>query len=117
MIFIFYNTFTQSFNLHSYCLNNPLKYTNPDGKWVWAIPNLIAIFGIGNTVAHATRGDINNVGDGLKYFAQGAVAGYVLSGIAQYTPMLASCYTSVQANIGIGGTEEMKNMKMYPPYE
>ena len=26
--------FSQSFNRYSYCLNNPLKYTDPDGEWV-----------------------------------------------------------------------------------
>ncbi|GHT17571.1 hypothetical protein FACS189429_1920 [Bacteroidia bacterium] len=25
--------FTQSFNRYSYCLNNPFKYTDPDGNW------------------------------------------------------------------------------------
>lgn len=25
--------FSQSFNRYSYCLNNPLKYTDPDGEW------------------------------------------------------------------------------------
>jgi hypothetical protein len=25
--------FTQSFNRYSYCLNNPLKYTDPSGQW------------------------------------------------------------------------------------
>ena len=26
--------FSQSFNRYAYCLNNPLKYTDPDGEWV-----------------------------------------------------------------------------------
>jgi RHS repeat-associated protein len=29
-------SFTQSLNRYSYCLNNPLKYTDPSGeKWNW----------------------------------------------------------------------------------
>ena len=28
--------FTQSFNRYAYCLNNPLKYTDPDGE-LWNI--------------------------------------------------------------------------------
>ena len=27
--------FSQSFNRYSYCLNNPLIYTDPDGEWFW----------------------------------------------------------------------------------
>ncbi len=26
--------FTQNFNRYSYCLNNPLKYNDPDGEWI-----------------------------------------------------------------------------------
>jgi RHS repeat-associated protein len=32
--------FTQSFNRYSYCLNNPLVYTDPDGELIWIIPNI-----------------------------------------------------------------------------
>jgi RHS repeat-associated protein len=27
--------FSQSFNRYSYCLNNPLKYTDPSGNFIW----------------------------------------------------------------------------------
>ena len=30
--------FSQSFNRYSYCLNNPLKYTDPDGEFFFIIP-------------------------------------------------------------------------------
>jgi hypothetical protein len=41
------------------------------------------IFGTGNLIAHAERGDINNFGDGLKYFGQGALVGAAIgTGIA-----------------------------------
>jgi RHS repeat-associated protein len=29
--------FTQSFNRYSYCLNNPLMYTDPSGEFIWTI--------------------------------------------------------------------------------
>jgi len=32
--------FTQSFNRYSYCLNNPLIYTDPSGELFWIIPNI-----------------------------------------------------------------------------
>ena len=30
--------FSQSFNRYSYCLNNPLKYTDPSGEIIWFVP-------------------------------------------------------------------------------
>ncbi|MGI6310729.1 MAG: RHS repeat-associated core domain-containing protein [Bacteroidales bacterium] len=68
--------FTQNFNRYSYCLNNLLKYTDPDGEFAWfPIIALAVIFGGYNTAIHAQQGDIDNFWDGLGYFAQGAVAG------------------------------------------
>ena len=32
--------FSQNFNRYSYCLNNPLVYTDPDGELIWIIPNI-----------------------------------------------------------------------------
>lgn len=44
--------FSQSFNRYSYCLNNPLKYTDPDGEWF--LGTLLSAFTdlIGNVVSH-----------------------------------------------------------------
>ena len=33
--------FSQSFNRYSYCLNNPLKYVDRDGKVFWLVPILV----------------------------------------------------------------------------
>ena len=35
--------FTQNFNRYSYCLNNPLKYVDKDGKILWFIPVIAAV--------------------------------------------------------------------------
>jgi RHS repeat-associated protein len=37
----------QCLNRYSYCLNNPLKYTDPSGHFVWALAFLYCIPGIG----------------------------------------------------------------------
>jgi RHS repeat-associated protein len=70
--------FTQNFNRFSYCVNNPLKYTDPSGDFFW-IPVIAGavIYGVWNTAVHMERGDIHNFWDGLGYFAQGAVVGAV----------------------------------------
>ncbi len=34
--------FTQNFNRYSYCLNNPLKYNDPDGEFIFTLAALIA---------------------------------------------------------------------------
>ena len=68
---------SQNFNSYSYCLNNPLKYTDPSGEF----GNLIigaAIEGIFNWASHGFQLNAK----GLGYFATGAVAGAVGAGLA-----------------------------------
>lgn len=66
----------QSFNRYSYCLNNPLKYVDPDGEW-FGIDDLIAALAGGtiNVLANAFSGDIHSLGQGLSLFGVGALAG------------------------------------------
>ena len=63
---------TQSYNRYSYVLNNPLKYTDPDGEWVHILAGAL-IGGFINGLMHANQG----VDGFLKGFAIGAVAGAV----------------------------------------
>jgi len=82
--------FTQSHNRYSYGMNNPLIFTDPDGELAWFVVPIICavIFAAGNTATHAINGDINNFGDGLKYFAQGAVTGFALGCVWQFAPYI-----------------------------
>jgi RHS repeat-associated protein len=63
--------FSQSFNRYSYCLNNPLVYTDPDGN----NPLLIAAFlgGVFNVLTHMDQ--IHGMGDFATAFGIGAIAG------------------------------------------
>jgi len=64
---------SQNFNRYSYCLNNPLKYTDPSGE-LFGIDDMI-IFTVLNAIIGGAQADINggNWGDGaLKGAAIGA---------------------------------------------
>jgi hypothetical protein len=70
-------TNAQSYNRYSYCLNNPLKYTDPDGEWI-QIPILAVIYGVMNVVSQ--RNNINNFWEGLGAFIVGGGEG-ALTGV------------------------------------
>lgn len=67
---------SQNFNRYSYCLNNPLKYTDPSGEFFW-VPIIVGalIGGAVNLGIKACNGQINSFGDGLAAFGIGAIAG------------------------------------------
>jgi hypothetical protein len=71
-------TNAQAYNRYSYCINNPLKYTDPDGEWV----NLVigAVIG-GTTNVLFNLKNIDNFWQGLGYFGIGAVAGALSAGV------------------------------------
>jgi RHS repeat-associated protein len=60
---------TQGLNRYSYCGNNPVMYSDPDGELSLLIGGLI------NLILHIQQGDVGNFWQGLGYFAQGAIAG------------------------------------------
>ena len=62
--------FSQNFNRYTYCLNNPLIYTDPSGEF-WHLIIGAAIGGAINWVANGA--DLS--WEGLSYFATGAVSG------------------------------------------
>jgi RHS repeat-associated protein len=86
---------SQSFNRYSYCLNNPLKYTDPDGELWWIVAAGIA-GGLVNLGIKACNGQIHGWGDGLMAFGIGFAAGAV--GAATGGAAL-----SVAGGAGIGG--------------
>ena len=77
--------FTQSFNRYSYALNNPLKYTDPDGE----NPILVAML-VGATInglmAGAQMGTSGN-GSFLDGFWRGALVGAATGALASITPL------------------------------
>ena len=67
----------QNYNRYSYCLNNPLKYTDPSGEF-W---HLVIGAGIGGFVNWVTHG-AEFSWKGLGYFGVGAVAGALGVGVS-----------------------------------
>ena len=71
----------QNYNRYTYCLNNPLKYTDPSGEY-FLIDDLIAaaIGGVINLASNIISGNINGsfgecIGKGLAAFGAGAIGG------------------------------------------
>jgi len=68
--------FSQSFNRYSYCLNNPLRYVDKDGKIFWLVPVAMgALAGMTSLGIQAHLGNVHNFGDALFYFGLGAASG------------------------------------------
>jgi RHS repeat-associated protein len=61
-----------NYNRYSYCLNNPFKYTDPDGEWIWIVVGAV-IGGVINVAIHWDQ--IGNFGQGLAAFGIGAAGG------------------------------------------
>ncbi len=72
----------QNYNRYSYCLNNPLKYTDPDGEIIW-MPIIIAAAMGG---VQGTMVGLQNDAEGwnlVGYIAGGAALGALSGGMAQ----------------------------------
>ena len=69
--------FTQSFNRYSYCLNNPLLYTDPTGE-IFVIDDILFAAAIGafiNVAFQGMSGNISSAGDFFLAAGVGALAG------------------------------------------
>ena len=81
---------SQSFNRYSYCLNNPLKYTDPTGE-VWWVPIVVgavigsAVSGASYAISTWVTGGKWKAGDFWKSVGMGAFSGALSAGIGQVT--------------------------------
>jgi RHS repeat-associated protein len=64
--------FSQNFNRYSYCLNNPLMFTDPDGEFIIEAMMIGAFI---NAAIQTATGNVNNVGDFFLAAGIGAVSG------------------------------------------
>jgi hypothetical protein len=92
---------------YGYCGGNPVIRIDPNGEFFWIVVGVAAaVFAVGNTVAHAIRGDIHGWGDFFKYMGQGALAG-AMFGATMQIPIIGNImqgYAMGQLGIGLGGT-------------
>ena len=78
-------TSSQNFNRYAYCVNNPLKYIDPDGNLAWFVPVIIGA-AIGGIHAAANHDNvlggiiIGGVVGALSAWTGGAAAGIVKAG-------------------------------------
>ena len=69
--------FTQAFNRYSYCMNNPVMYSDPTGE-VFVIDDIIAAAVLGaifNSFTQIVAGNVNNTGDFFLAAGIGALSG------------------------------------------
>jgi len=90
--------FTQSFNRYSYCLNNPLKYTDPDGEW-FLIDDAIAA-AVGGVINLATNWkNIDNFWEGLGSFGAGAANAWLTLNLGPVGAAIGGGITGAVNNI------------------
>lgn len=65
---------SQNFNRYSYCLNNPLKYTDPTGEWVESV--VMGVVGGAVNLAMNAK-NVDNFGEGALAFGVGFVKGFL----------------------------------------
>lgn len=79
-------------------------FTDPTGE-LWFIPILIGglVFGTGNLVANIISGNVDNFLDGVKSFAQGALAGAALGATWQFAPLIPGIGQALKTGMEIYG--------------
>jgi RHS repeat-associated protein len=89
-------TNSQNFNRYSYCLNNPLKYTDPSGEWALLDDGIaMLVGGVLNLGANLLQGNVHSFWQGLSLFAVGAVSGEAALYTGGAAPFVTAAITSV----------------------
>ena len=98
--------FTQSFNRYAYCLNNPLIYTDPSGKFIFTV--LAAIF-CPPLLPFAIGADIGWISGGIRgantpgmTFWDGAWRGGIVGAVGGGLSMIGGAGMPFIANLAIG---------------
>ncbi|MBR4593789.1 MAG: VCBS repeat-containing protein [Bacteroidaceae bacterium] len=65
----------QNYNRYSYCLNNPLKYTDSDGELIGIVAASLTITGMTNLLTQSYKGYDKSFSDAMSAFFGGVAAG------------------------------------------
>ena len=99
--------FSQNFNRYTYCLNNPLIYTDPDGEF-WHLFIGAVIGGAINWIANGA--DLS--WEGLSYFATGAASGALTVAFPGAAIGIAAGTGAANSAIGQGFNNGWKNINL-----
>ena len=101
--------FSQNFNRYSYCVNNPLVYTDPSGEFIFTI--LAAIFcppllpvAIGTDIGWISGGIRGAQTPGMNFW-DGAWRGGITGAVGGALSMVGGSGMSFAANLGLGTAE------------
>lgn len=104
--------FSQSFNRYSYCLNNPLKYVDPDGEIAWWVVAAIAGGYMGGVATN--QGELNPIhwdysnpityGGILIGGIAGGITGSALAGSTAWNISFSISNPYLSAGVTIGAT-------------
>jgi len=98
---------TQGFNRYSYCLNNPFKYTDPDGEfWQFVIGAVVG--GAMNWVSNGCEFSW----EGLSYFGAGAVAGVATAAAPGSFALISGALSAANSAISQGFQNGWNNIKL-----
>jgi len=95
---------TQNFNRYSYCLNNPLLYTDPSGE-LFLIDDILIGAAVGcivNFWIQGFSGNINGTGDALSAMGIGALSGGIGAGVGSAVSLGLGSATTLSSAIGNG---------------
>ena len=88
----------QNFNRYSYCLNNPLKYTDPTGEFVWWPIIAGSIYGI-------ISGGASSICNGKSFWSgawKGGIVGAATSALSGFAPLGNSWYGATMWGVCVG---------------
>ncbi len=73
----------QSYNRYSYCLNNPLKYTDPSGQWLFAAVYAAVVSAFAHCATLAATGNAEHItfGSVSVAFISGGISGGISAGL------------------------------------